>query len=530
MGFCETDAQPDEGLASPGAMPFQRNIVRLPIGIGMSHIAEPSHGGGIISGMATVSVTSSNDSPTFDVAVLGAGPGGYVAAIRAAQIGLKVALIERDQLGGICLNWGCIPTKVLLRNAEIVELIKDGEAYGISYDNLRVDYARAYKRSREVSNRLVKGVEFLMKKNDVKVFIGEGTITGPHSVLVEHRSEERTITANNIVVATGARPLVLPFLKPDGVRVFTYRQLLEVQHAPRSMVVIGSGAIGMEFAYVFHAYGTEVTVLEALPRIMPLEDEEISAEITRSFNRRGIKTVAGAKVTDAKIGPDGVEVFFESDKGKQSIKAEWVLVAVSVTPNTAGIGLDKVGVKVNSAGYVEVDDHMATNVPSIYAIGDVTGKLRLAHVAQAQGVVAAESIAASMGKYHGHIPQLDYDAMPRCTYTVPQVASMGLSESQAKERGYEVKVGKFPLRANGKSLALNNTEGFIKVVADAKYGEILGVHCIGPDVTELLPEFVLAKNAELTPEEIARAVHAHPTLSESLMEAAESVEGLAIHI
>jgi dihydrolipoamide dehydrogenase len=480
--------------------------------------------------MATVSVTSSNGEPAFDVAVLGAGPGGYVAAIRAAQLGLKVAIIERDSLGGICLNWGCIPTKVLLRNAEIVELIKDGDEYGIMYDNLRVDYAKAYKRSREVSNRLVKGVDFLMKKNNVKVFIGDGAITSPTSILVENKNEERTITARNIIMATGAKPLHLPFLQPDGKRIFTYRQLLEVQTAPKSMVVIGSGAIGMEFAYVFHAYGAEVTVLEALPRIMPLEDEEISAEITRSFNRNGIKTVAGAKVTDAKAGPDGVEVFYEDAKGKASLKADWVLVAVSVTPNTAGIGLDKIGVKLTPNGYVEVDDHMATNVPSVYAIGDINGKLRLAHVASAQGVVAAESIAASVGKYSGHIAKLDYDAMPRCTYTHPQVASMGLSESQAKEKGYEVKVGKFPLRANGKSLALNNTEGFIKIVADAKYGELLGVHCIGPDVTELLPEFVLAKSAELTPEEIANAVHAHPTLSESLMEAAEGVEGLAIHI
>ena len=470
------------------------------------------------------------ESARFDVAVLGAGPGGYVAAIRAAQLGLKVALIEREQLGGVCLNWGCIPTKSLLRNAEVVELIKDGEEYGISYDNLRVDYAKAYKRSREVSTRLVRGIEFLMKKNDVRVFTGEGTLTGPHSILVEHRSEERRIDADYLVVATGAQPLVLPFLPPDGTRVFTYRQLLDVQRAPRSMVVIGSGAIGMEFAYIFHAYGADVTILEALPRIMPLEDEEVSAEITRSFNRRGIKTVTNAKVVDAKVSSEGVEVFFESGQGRQSVKTEWALVAVSVTPNTARIGLDKVGVKLNAAGYVEVDDHMATNVPSIYAIGDITGKLRLAHVAQAQGVVAAESIAARMGKYHGHIPRLNYDAMPRCTYTFPQVASMGLSEAQAKERGYEVKVSKFPLRANGKSLALNNTEGFIKIVADAKYGEILGVHCIGPDVTELLPEFVLAKNAELTPEEIARTVHAHPTLSESLMEAAEGVVGQPIHI
>jgi len=470
------------------------------------------------------------ESARFDIAVLGAGPGGYVAAIRAAQLGLKVALVEREQLGGVCLNWGCIPTKALLHNAEIVELIKEGEEYGIGYDNLRIDYAKAYKRSREVSNRLVRGIEFLMKKNDVRVFIGEGTLTGPHSILVEHRSEERRVDAEYLIVATGARPLVLPFLPPDGTRVFTYRQLLEAQRAPKSMLVIGSGAIGMEFAYIFHAYGADVTILEALPRIMPLEDEEVSAEITRSFNRRGIKTIAGAKVVDAKIGLEGVEVFFEVAQGRQSVKAEWALVAVSVTPNTASIGLDKLGVKLSAAGYVEVDEHMRTNVPSVYAIGDVTGKLRLAHVAQAQAVVAAESIAARMGKHNGHIPHLNYDAMPRCTYTIPQVASMGLSEAQAKERGYQVKVSKFPLRANGKSLALNNTEGFIKIVADAKYGEILGVHCVGPDVTELLPEFVLAKNAELTPEEIARTVHAHPTLSESLMEAAEGVAGQPIHI
>jgi dihydrolipoamide dehydrogenase len=486
---------------------------------------------------SNVSVSSSEGTPAFDVAVLGAGPGGYVAAIRAAQLGLKVALVERDSLGGICLNWGCIPTKVLLRNAEIIELLKDGDAYGIAFDNVRVDYGKAYKRSREVSNRLVKGVEFLMKKNNIKVFIGDGTLTSPNTILVENRSEERTISASNIIIATGAKPLVLPFLQPDGRRVFTYRQLLEVQTAPKSMIVIGSGAIGMEFAYVFHAYGTDVTVLEMLPRIMPLEDEEISTEITRSFNRNGIKTVAGAKVVDAKVDQDSVEVFYEDAGsspsgagGRKSVKAEWVLVAVSVTPNTSGIGLEQAGVQVNKGGYIDVDEHMATNAPSIYAIGDVTGKLRLAHVASAQGIVAAESIGASMGKYSGHINKLDYDAMPRCTYTHPQVASMGLSETEAKEKGHEVKVGKFPLRANGKSLALNNTEGFIKIVADAKYGEILGVHLIGPDVTELLPEFVLAKSAELTPEEIARAVHAHPTLSESLMEAAEGVEGFAIHI
>lgn len=477
------------------------------------------------------SIPTPNGASTFDVAVLGAGPGGYVAAIRAAQLGLKVAIIERDQLGGICLNWGCIPTKALLRNAEIVDLAKHGGEYGLSFDSLKVDYSKAYKRSREVSARLVRGVEFLMKKNNIKVFSGDGTLIAPDAIRVERRAEEQVVKASNVIIATGARPLVLPFLPPDGVRVFTYRQLLEVQRAPKSLLVIGSGAIGMEFAYIFHAYDAQVTVLEALPRIMPLEDEEVSAEITRSFNRAGIRTIPGAKVVDARIGTDGVEVFYETSNGeRRSEKAEWVLVAVSVTPNTQDIGLETIGVKTNKGGYIEVDDQMATNVPGIYAIGDVTGKLRLAHVASAQGIVAAEAIAARMGKYHGHIVRLDYNAMPRCTYTHPQVASMGLTEAQAREQGYEIKVSKFPLRANGKSLALNNTDGFIKIVADAKYGEVLGVHCIGPDVTELLPEFVLAKSAELTAEEIARTVHAHPTLSESLMEAAHGVVGQPIHI
>ncbi|MFN3704709.1 MAG: dihydrolipoyl dehydrogenase [Thermoflexales bacterium] len=479
--------------------------------------------------MASVPVAKSHGE--YDLAVLGAGPGGYVAAIRAAQLGLKVALIEREQLGGICLNWGCIPTKALLHNAELVHALRSGERYGIYFDNLRVDYARAYKRSREVSQRLVKGIEFLMRKNDVKVIFGSGTLIAPDAILVENRADEQVVKARNIIVATGAHPVTLPFLLPDGSRVFTYRQLLEAQRVPSSMIVIGSGAIGMEFAWLFNAYGVEVTVLEALPRIMPMEDEEVSAEMVRSFNRDGIKMIAGAKVVDAKVDEKGVEVIFEDAAGaRASSRGEWALVAVSVVPNTRDIGLEKAGVALNKAGYIEVDEQMQTNVPGVYAVGDVTGKLRLAHVASAQGIVAAEAIAARMGKYHGHVPKLDYQAMPRCTYTYPQVASMGLTEAQAREQGYEVKVSKFPLRANGKSLALDNTDGFVKIVADAKYGEILGVHCVGPDVTELLPEFVLAKSAELTTEEIACAVHAHPTLSEALMEAAHGVLGLPIHV
>ncbi len=466
----------------------------------------------------------------FDVAVLGAGPGGYIAAIRAAQLGLKTAIIERDNLGGICLNWGCIPTKALLHNAEIIETLHAGKDFGFSFDNLKIDYSMAHKRSREVSARLVKGVEFLMKKNNITVIKGEGKLSGPNTIAVTGASP-RDVTANDIIVATGAAPLALPFLKVDGQRVFTYRQLLEQQIAPKSMIVIGSGAIGMEFAYVFNAYGAKVTVLEALPQILPLEDPEVAQVVERSFKKSGITTMAGCKVEGASVEADGVTVNIADASGtKQSLKAEWVLMALGVAPLTKNIGLDTLGVSMSDRGYVNVDKHLATNVPSVYAIGDINGLLRLAHVASAQGVVAAEAIAAKHGKYSGHIATLDYDAMPRCTYTHPQVASMGLTEAQAKEKGKTVKVSKVPFSANGKSLALKNSDGFVKIIADAKYGEILGVHMVGPDVTELLPEFVLAKSSELTPDEIAHAVHAHPTLSESLMDAAHGVFGTPLNI
>jgi len=308
--------------------------------------------------------------------------------------------------------------------------------------------------------------------------------------------------------------------------VFNYRQLLDVKTAPKSMIVIGAGPIGMEFAYVFHAYGADVTVVEALPRVTPLEDEEISAEIGKQFNRAGIKTIAGAKVEGAKVTPEGVELTVNG----QPMKAEWVLVSIGILPNSANIGLDKAGVKTDPRGFITTDAHMQTSTANIFAIGDVTGKLALAHVASAQGIVAVETIAASVGKFNGRVAKLDYDAMPRCVYTHPQIASMGITEAQAKEKGFKVKISKFPFRANGKAVALGSYDGFIKIVADEKYGEILGVHMIGPDVTELLPEWVLAKSAELTPDQIAQAVHAHPTLSEALMEAAHGIEGLPIHI
>lgn len=463
----------------------------------------------------------------FDVAVLGGGPGGYVAAIRAAQLGLKVVVVERDNLGGICLNWGCIPTKSLIRNAEVLNILHEGADYGFSFDNLKVDYAIAHKRSRDVSAKLVKGVEFLMKKNNVTVIKGSGALTDAHTLQVG----DRTVTASNMILATGTSPNSLPMLKVDGARVYTYRQLLEATTAPKRMIVIGSGAIGMEFAYVFNAYGTEVTVLEALPQILPREDADVAQVVVRSFNKHGIQTQAGVKITDAQVLPDGVSIMLTDKDGQpQTLTADWVLVAAGVTPNTKNIGLEAAGVKATERGYVTVDAQMVTNVPGVYAIGDINGVLALAHVAQAQGVIAAEAIAAGMGKYTGHIAHLDPDALPRCTYTHPQVASMGLTEAQCREKGLTVKIGKFPFSPNGKAMAIKSTEGFVKIIADAKYGEILGVHMVGPDVTELLPEFVLAKNAELTPDEIAHAVHAHPTLSEVLMEAAHGVFGIPIHI
>lgn len=466
----------------------------------------------------------------YDLIVIGGGPAGYAAAIRASQLGKKTLCVEKDKLGGICLNWGCIPTKSLIRNAEVIELLHEGKDYGFTFDNLRVDYHQAYKRSRQVSDRLVKGVEFLMRKNQITVIKGDGVLVARDEIAVTNRGEETRVTARNIILATGAKPRTLFDLVPDGRRVFTYRQLLEAQSAPKSMIVVGAGAIGMEFAYVFHAYGAKVTVLEVLPRILPNEDEEVSAEVKKAFQRIGIQTLAGVKIESATATADSVAVKIDDGGKGSTLQADWLLLSAGVIANTAGVGLETVGVALDKRGMVTVDEHMATSVPGIFAIGDITGKLALAHVASAQGIVAAESIAAAAGAYKGRISKLDYNALPRCTYTVPQVASMGLTEAQAKEQGYTVKVSKFPLSANGKSLALNNRDGFIKIVADEKYGEILGVHMVGPDVTELLPEFVLAKSAELTPDQIAAAVHAHPTLSETLMEAAHGIEGSPIHI
>ena len=465
---------------------------------------------------------------TYDVTVIGGGPGGYVAAIRAAQLGLKTALVEREHLGGVCLNWGCIPSKALLRNAEIAELLHRGKEFGFSFDNLKLDYSVAHKRSRQVSDRLVKGVQFLMKKNKIDVYQGSGKLksatqvevaSAPDAPAVNGQKFDGVLDTKNVILATGARAALLPGVEADGQSIITYRHALEITEAPKSIAIVGSGPVGVEFGYVFRAYGAEVTIIEMLPTIMPKEDEEVSAELAKAFTQLGIQLMTNTKVESIAKVDGGVEV----KAAGQTIKAEKALIAISFTPNTENIGLETAGIKVERKAVV-VDGKMRTNVPNVYAIGDVNARLMLAHVGSAQGIVAAETIA-------GHeAPELDENALPRCTYCIPQVASMGITEKQAKEQGLKVKVGKFPFQANGKALGLGESSGFVKVIADAKYGEILGVHMIGPEVTELLPEWVLARNYELTPNEVARSVHAHPTLTEVMMEAAHAVEGQAIHI
>ena len=460
----------------------------------------------------------------YDVVVVGGGPGGYVAAIRAAQLGLKVALVEREHLGGVCLNWGCIPTKSLLRNAEVISLLGQGKEFGFSIDGFEADYGAAVDRSRKVSERLVKGVGVLMRKNQVEVIEGTGALKSAHEVEVTSTDAgSRILQTRNVILATGGRARAIPGVAPDGARVLTYREAIVLRELPKSVIIVGAGPIGMEFAHVWHVYGAQVTVVEMLPRALPLEDEQVSTVVERAFNRRKVKLLTSTRVEGIDTAANEVSLRVSSEKdGEQTLAAERVLIAIGVQPNSEGLGLEQVGVRVEK-GWVAIDDQMRTNIPGVYAIGDLTGKLALAHVASAQGIIAAETIA-------GEEPQpLDYEMMPRCTYCQPQVASFGLTEAQAVERGHEVKVGQFPFLASGKALGLGERDGFAKIVADETSGEILGAHLVGPEVTELLPELVLARTWELTPDEIARTVHAHPTLSEAIMEAAHGVFGAAIH-
>ncbi len=462
----------------------------------------------------------------FDVVVVGAGPGGYVAAIRAAQLKQKVAIVDKQWLGGVCLNVGCIPSKSLLRNAEIAHTLRErGKDFGFSFENLKLDYGVAVKRSRQDSDRLVKGVGFLMKKNNIAVFMGEAKFKAKDTLAVTDKDGKVTeLKAKNVIVATGASATVPGVWKVDGEKVITYTEAILQTTLPKSVVVIGSGAIGVEFSTIWSAYGVDVTIVEMLPRVVPLEDEEVSKELEKEFKKRGIKIMTGHKVEFVEATKTGVKVKVSAEGKETVLEADQALVAIGFRPNSKGLGLEEVGVKINERGFVEVDEKMQTNVPGIWAIGDVTGKLMLAHVGSAMGIVCAENIAGA------ETVTLDYEMMPRATYSNPQVASFGLTEAQAKERGYNIKIGRFPFQANGKALGLGENAGFVKLVVDEKYGEILGAHMIGPEVTELLPELTLAHLMELTPHEIARNVHAHPTLSEVLMEAAHGAEGTPIHL
>ncbi len=465
-------------------------------------------------------------SETFDVVVIGAGPAGYVAAIRAAQLGKKTAIVDKQWLGGVCLNVGCIPSKALLKNAEIAHTLRErGKEFGFSFENLRLDYSVAVKRSRQVADRLTRGVGFLMRKNNIAVFMGQAELKDAHTVSVRNAEGKVTeLQAQFLILATGARPIVPKGWEVDGKHVLTYKEAILQEHLPASVVIIGSGAIGVEFATIWNAYGSEVTIVEMLPRLVPLEDEEVSAELKKAFEKRGIRCLVGHKVEAVASTENGARVRVSADGKEMTIEAAQALVAIGFRPNSEGLGLEKVGVKVNERGFIEINEKMQTSVPHIYAIGDVTGKLMLAHVGSAMGIVAAEHIAGR------ETITLEYEMMPRATYCQPQIASFGLTEAQARERGYAVKIGRFPFQANGKALGLGDYNGWIKLVVDEKYGEILGAHLIGPEVTELLPELTLARMMELTPAEIARNVHAHPTLSEVLMEAAHAAEGSPIHI
>ncbi|HEY9076308.1 MAG TPA: dihydrolipoyl dehydrogenase [Anaerolineaceae bacterium] len=462
----------------------------------------------------------------YDVVVIGAGPGGYVCAIRAAQLGLKTAIVDKQWLGGVCLNVGCVPSKALLKNAELVHTLRERtKEFGISFSAPPTfDYAAAVKRSRQVSDRLTKGVAFLMRKNNIEVIMGVARLAARGTLEVTAADGKvSTLKAKNIVVATGAYAASIPGVEIDGKRILTYTEAILQPTLPASVVIIGAGAIGVEFATVWNSYGAKVTLVEMLPRVLPLEDEEASAELSKALTRRGIQVLTGHKVLSVKAGENSVTVKLSAAEGEKTLEAEQALVAIGFKPNSKGIGLEEAGVKLTERGFVQIDERMATNVPGIWAIGDVTGQLLLAHVASAQGMICAENIAGV------ETTTLDYTMMPRATYCSPQVASFGLTETQAKEKGYEVKVGKFNFQANGKALGLGDYAGYAKIITDAKYGEILGASLVGPDVSELLPELTIAQKMELTTAEIARNVHAHPTLSEVLMEAAHDAEGHAVH-
>ncbi len=463
----------------------------------------------------------------YALAVIGAGPAGYVAAIRAGQLGLKTAIVERRYWGGVCLNVGCIPTKSLIRNAEVVETVtRQAREFGLFFDNLSVDYGAAFKRSRQVSERLVRGVTLLLKKNGIESYSGSACVESPRQVRVTpENGEPVVIAADNIIIATGARPRSLPGRDSDGEKIVTYREAILSPNLPESAVIIGGGPIGVEFAYIWNSYGVKVTLIEMLDHLLPTEDPEASAVVERAYQKRGIAFHTGSRVERIEIGSDGVALTVKTPKGEETVRGERALVAIGFRPNVEEIGLEKLGVaRADKSGFIEINERMETSVPGIYAVGDVTGKLMLAHAGSAMGIAAAEAIA-------GKNPEpIDYRMIPRCVYCRPQVASFGCTGEEALREGNSIETGKFPFLANGKALGLNERDGFVKIMAEKDSGKIRGASLVGPDVTELLPELTLAQSAGLTIADIARNIHAHPTLSEAVQEAALAALGRAIHL
>src|SRR5919112_711445 len=466
----------------------------------------------------------------YDVVVLGSGPGGYVAAIRAAQLGLKTAIVEREKLGGICLNWGCIPTKALLRTSEINHYLTHASAYGLSAEKVGFDFAKIVDRSRKVAGQLNAGVKGLMKKNKIAVVEGDGVLTAAGKVTVTAEGKTTELTAKHIIIATGARARELPFAKADGKRIWTYRHAMAPAEMPSELLVIGSGAIGIEFASFYADLGAKVTVVEMLDRVVPVEDAEVSAQLQKSLQKQGLTILTSAGVESLKADAKGVVATIKTSDGKTAEQRfSHCIVAVGIVPNTENIGLEPLGVKTTK-GHVDTDPYGRTNVPGIWAIGDVTGPPWLAHKASHEGVTAADAIAQELGNKDVHPHATDPKNIPGCTYCRPQVASVGLTEARAKEAGYEVKVGKFPAIGNGKAIALGEVEGFVKTVFDAKTGELLGAHMIGAEVTELIQGYTVGKTAELVETDFINTIYPHPTLSEMMHESVLAAFGRVIHI
>ena len=467
---------------------------------------------------------------SYDIIVLGSGPGGYPAAIRASQLGFKVAIIEKESLGGVCLNWGCIPTKALLKSAQVYEYAKHAANYGITVTDPKHDFGAVIKRSRGVADKMSKGVQFLMKKNKIDVIMGYGKLKAKGQVEVTAADNTKQIVeAKNIIIATGSRARQLPNLPVDGKKVIGYREAMVLPEQPKSMIVVGSGAIGVEFAYFYNSMGTKVTLVEFMPRIVPVEDEDISKELEKQYKRQGITVMTNATVESVDISGSGVKAKVKTATGVETLEADIVLSAVGIAANIENIGLEELGIKTEK-GKIVVDKYGKTNVDGLYAIGDCTPGQALAHVAGKEGINAAEYLAY-MEKKHPHLPEgMDYNNIPGCTYCTPEIASIGYTEKAAKDAGYEIKVGKFPFMASGKASAAGSTDGFVKVIFDAKYGEFLGAHMIGSNVTEMIAEVSVARKLETTAHEILNAIHPHPTMSEALKEATAVAYGEAIDI